>query len=189
MSIIPNNKPFIAELHDIGKLVDKDALQKQNIQIRGHTFCDFDFSQIGILQPSSPSWYAQYLEKEEFRSPDKDLLNSQEATKYIPDPKTRADVLLTKIADGIASAISRLELYGKQIRKGQVGEGVYKLWNTRFYEKERQGGQNWSPFTNIESFKEMFQYIDSCSDHQDFFSKYSKYLTLTPEDKTSPVIS
>ncbi len=179
-----NDRSFIAELHDIGKLVDRQALNQQGIQISGHTFHGFDFSRIGISQPSSPSWYAQYLEKKELRSPDEDLLNSQKAIEYIPYPEIRVDVLLTKIADGISAAISRPELHGKSIRRGQ--EGIYKLWNTKFYEEKKQGGQHWSPFTDIESFKEMFRYIDSCLDYQDFFRKYKKYLTLTPEDKTAP---
>ncbi|MGQ9571076.1 MAG: hypothetical protein ACUVUQ_09615 [Thermodesulfovibrionales bacterium] len=180
------NKTFIAELHDIGKLVDRQALNQQGLQISGHTFHNFDFSRIGILQPSSPSWYAQYLERDDLRPPDKDLLNSQEAIRCISDPEIRADVLLTKMADGISAAISRLKLYGKGIRRGQAGEGVYKLWNTKFYEEKKHRGQYWSPFTDIKSLKEMFQYIDSCLDYQDFFRKYREYLTLTPEDKTAP---
>jgi len=181
-----NDRSFIAELHDIGKLVDRQALNQQGIQISGHTFHAFDFSQISISQPSSPSWYAQYLEKDELRPPDKDLLSSQEVKKYIPDPQIRADVLLVKMADGISAAISRLELYGKRIHRGQVSEGVHKLWNTKFYEEKKQGGQYWSPFTDTESFKGMFYYIDSCLSYQDFFRKYDEYLRLTPEDKTAP---
>lgn len=181
-----NDKPFIAELHDIGKLVDRPALKQAGIQISGHTFHDFDFSQIGISQPFSPSWYAQYLEKDELRSPDKDLLNSQEAKKYIPDTQIRADVLLVKMADGISAAISRLELYGKRIYRGQVSEGVHKLWNTKFYEEKKQGGQYWSPFADAQSLRAMFQYIDQCMDYQDFFRDYGEYLNLTPEDKTIP---
>jgi len=177
---------FVPELHDIGKLVDRQALNQAGIQITGHTFHDFDFSQIGVSQPFSPSWYAQYLEKDELRPPDKDLLNSQEAKEYIPDPQIRADVLITKMADGISAAISRLELYGKRIHRGQVSEGVHKLWNAKFYEEKKQGGQYWSPFTDTESFKGMFQYIDSCLSYQDFFRKYGEYLSLTPEDKTAP---
>ncbi|GAI12937.1 unnamed protein product, partial [marine sediment metagenome] len=181
-----SKKDFIPELHDIGKLVDRQALNQHGVQISGHTFHDFDFSQIGVSQPSSPSWYAQYLEKDELRPPDKDLLNSQEAKRYIPDTQIRADVLLVKMADGISAAISRLELYGKRIRRGQVGEGVHKLWNIKFYAEKKQGGLYWSPFTDTESFKGMFQYIDSCLGYQDFFRKYGEYLTLTPEDKTAP---
>jgi hypothetical protein len=181
-----SSKPFIAELHDIGKLVDRQALTRASIQISGHTFHDFDFSHIGISKPTSPSWYAQYLEKDELKPPDKDLLNSQEAKNIIHDPQIRADVLLTKMADGISAAISRPELHGKRIRRRQVSEGVHKLWNTKFYEEKKQEGQHWSPFTDIESLKRMFQYIDSCLSYQDFFRKYGEYLSLTPEDKKPP---
>lgn len=177
---------FIAELHDIGKLVDRRALKQAGIQISGHTFHDFDFSQIGISKPASPSWYAQYLEEKELRPPDKDLLNSEEAKKYVPDSQIRADVLLTKMADGISAAISRLELYGKHINRGQVSEGIYKLWNPEFYETKKQEGRHWSPFTNVESLRAMFLCIDSCLNYQDFFRKYGEYLSLTPEDKTAP---
>ncbi|MEO0273245.1 MAG: hypothetical protein ABIM30_09210 [candidate division WOR-3 bacterium] len=182
----PNDKPFIAELHDIGKLVDRDALKSSGIQIRGHTFHDFDFSKIGISQPSSPSWYAQYLDVGDLKSPDEDMLNSQEVNKWIPDVQIRGDVLITKIADGIAAAISRLELYGRHIRRGQVSEGIYKLWNPEFYEKKKRDGANWSPFTNVETLKNMFQYVDSCKNYQDFLRDYRNYLDLTPEDKTAP---
>jgi len=181
-----NEKPFIAELHDIGKLVDRDAINRSGIQIKGHTFHDFDFSKIGISRPSSPSWYAQYLEKDELKPPDKDLLNSQEAKNYIPDPQIGAHVLLTKMADGISAAISRLDLYGMRIRRGQVSEGIHKLWNVKFYEEKKQEGKYWSPFTNRQSLDAMFQYIDSCRNYQNFFRDYGEYLNLTPEDKTAP---
>jgi len=59
------NREFIAELHDIRKFVDRQALKQAGIQIRDHTFHDFNFLQIGISPPSSPSWYAS---KELFRS-------------------------------------------------------------------------------------------------------------------------
>ncbi|HEC57710.1 MAG TPA: hypothetical protein ENI32_07570 [Candidatus Syntrophoarchaeum butanivorans] len=189
-----NNKPFIAELHDIGKLVDRQALNQAGIDIKGHTFHKFDFSKLGISKPSSPSWYAQYFESEmvkeifgkNIRLPEIDLLNSSEIINHIPDPKTRADVLLTKIADGISSAISRLDLYGKRITRGEVIEGIHKLWNPWFYESKKQEGGYWSPYTDVQSFKMMFQYIDSCRDYQDFFRKYGEYLHLTPENKTAP---
>lgn len=187
MSVNPNDKQFIAELHDIGKLVDRDALNRLGIQIKGHTFHDFDFSQIGISQPSSPSWYAQYLGVDELKQPDKDMLNSQEVNGLIPDIQTRGDVLLTKIADGISAAISRLELYGKHIRRGQVSEGIYKLWNPEFYEKKKRDGANWSPFTDVPTLKKLFQqYVDSCKNPQDFLRDYRTHLKLTPEDKTPP---
>lgn len=178
-----SSKIFIAELHDIGKLVDRQALKQQYIQIISHTFHDFCFLKFGIPEPSSPSWYAQYLEEGVLKKPHTDLLNFQEAINKIPDPQTRADVLLTKMADGISAAISRLDLYGMQIHKGQASESIYKLWNGKYWEEKRR---SWSPFTDINSLKEMFQYIDSCLSHQDFFKKYGEYLSRTPEDKTAP---
>lgn len=189
-----SSKIFIAELHDMGKLIDRQALKQAGINIKGQTFHDFDFSEIGISQPSSPSWYAQYFEREmvkeifgnKARLPEVDLMNSPEVIEYIPHPQTRADVLLTKMADGISSAISRLELYGKHIRRGQDCEGIHKLWNAEFYETEKQKGRYWSPFTHVQGIKEMFQYIDSCKNYQDFFKDYGEYLSLTAEDKKAP---
>ena len=185
---------FIAELHDIGKLIDRQALKQAGIDIKGHTFHKFDFSQLSIPQPSSPSWYTQYFESEMIREifgrnaklPDVDLLNSSKVIEYIPDPITRSDVLLTKIADGISAAISRLDLYGRHITRGEISEGIHKLWNDRFYKTKKQEEKYWSPYTDIQRFKGMFKYINSCMNYQDFFREYEEYLNLTPEDKTAP---
>lgn len=43
---------FIAELHDIGKLVDKNNTNKM---IKGHTFTDFDFSKADYSKPTASS--------------------------------------------------------------------------------------------------------------------------------------
>lgn len=91
------NLAFIAELHDIGKLVDRQALSQAGVDIKGHTFHNFDFSQLGISKPSSPSWYAQFTD--EVGS----LASTKVPRSYLPD------VLLTKIADKLASVISRPE--------------------------------------------------------------------------------
>ncbi len=173
MSIIPNNKPFIAELHDIGKLVDKDALQKQNIQIRGHTFCDFDFSQIGISQPSSPSWWGQFSDEiKSLTSTNKKKLMGY----YI------SDVLLTNIADELAASISRT--WGK---KGEKAEGLYVLWNPDYYQKQVNAGEKWAAFTTPDELREMFKFIEECNSPEEFFKRYDKNLRLTPEDKSAPM--
>jgi len=38
------NENFVSELHDIGKLADRQALKKAGLEISGHTFFDFDFT-------------------------------------------------------------------------------------------------------------------------------------------------
>ena len=161
---------YIAELHDIGKLVDKDAPGLRSIKIRGHTFHDFDFSQIDISQPSSPSWYAQFT----------DEVGSLTSTKvpqdYIPD------VFLTNIADEIAASISRTG--GK---KGGIAKGLNKLWNPDYYQRKLSAGKKWAAFTTLEELKEMFQFIEECNTPEDFFDRYSENLRLTAEDKSVPL--
>ncbi len=49
-------RPFIAELHDIGKLVDWSSSDLRRINHTGHILHNIDFSQLGVLQPTSPSW-------------------------------------------------------------------------------------------------------------------------------------
>jgi len=180
------DKPFIAEMHDIIKLVDKDEVKKLGIKISGQYFKGSNFELLGIKPPESPIWNYQYLEKKEFKGTEIDVLNSQELKKYITESEIRADCLLTKIADGISSAIARLDIHGKKIRRGKKDEGIFKLWNDKFFENKKQAGKYWSPFTNNENLNKMIGYLDSCKNYQQFFKDYGEYLDLTPEDKTPP---
>ena len=165
-----NDRAFIAELHDIGKLVDKDSLKNQNIQFTGHTFHNFDFSQIGIAPPTSPSWWGQFS----------DEIRSLSSTKKIPKEHL-SDVLLTNIADEIAASISRT--WGK---KGQVSDGIFVLWNPKFYQNEMNAGKKWAVFDTPEKLKEMFRFIDKCSFSEEFLKTYEDNLLLTAEDKSAP---
>jgi len=171
------NETFIAELHDIGKLVDKDALKKSGIKIKGHTFGDFDFTQKGFAttdQPSSPSWYLQYEDNKKFLQD----INSKE---FLPttDAQIRANFLLTKIADGISTSITRTKM--PDSHKWEAGQGVYTLWNSN-----KKTAEKWAAFTDLSSLKAMFKYIDSCQNHQQFFEDFKENLINTPEDKKAP---
>lgn len=85
-------EPFIAELHDIGKLVDIDS-------ISGHTFEDFDFSQLNISKPSSASWWGQYHHCVKI---------TEDINNWPSDIKEyKADLFLLILADHLASSISR----------------------------------------------------------------------------------
>lgn len=172
-------KPFMAELHDIGKLVDRQTLSKEDVRIRGHTFRNFDFSQIGISQPSSPSWYAQFTDEV------KSLRSTKIPKDYLPD------VLLTWIADVLASAITRIwtgskEFKEKKEKGGFVVEGIHVLWNPGFYRKEKSKGKRWTAFSTSSELEEMFEFIDSCENPNEFFEKFKDNLILTPEDKSVP---
>ncbi len=173
------DKPFIAELHDIGKLVDQRALNQAGIDIKGHTFHKFDFSQLGIAKPSSPSWYAQFTD--EVGS----LTSAKVPEKYLPD------VLLTSIADVLASTISRTwagsEDFQKRKKRGEfITEGIYVLWNSDYYQKEKANHKKWAAFNTLTGLKDMFEFIESCKNYNEVFERFGDNLKLTPEDKSVP---
>jgi hypothetical protein len=170
-------KPFIAELHDIGKLVDTEALKREGIVVSGHTFPNFDFSQLKVPKPSSPSWYAQL---NDVRS----LSKTGVSRDHLPD------IVLTKIADEVASSVSRTwpgsEFEKRKKRSEFVQEGIYSLWHPAFYEKEKDSGKAWAAFSTLTELEEMFKFIDDCSSHNEFFEQFNENLLLTPEDKSVP---
>jgi hypothetical protein len=172
-----NDRAFIAELHDIGKLVDKDALKSQNIQISDHIFHKFDFSQIEITPPASPSWWGQYHHGEEVN-----LSKISEIPQdYIPD------VILLKIADRLAASISRPDqrLSGlfQSVKKD---DGLHILWNPGYYKQKIEAGKKWAAFENPDKLREMFQFIDTCSSPKEFLDRFKENLQLTAENKSSP---
>lgn len=165
-------KSYIAELHDIGKLADREALEKAGLKISGHTFHNFDFTQLGIQPPSSPSWWGQWS----------DSIRSLEATSELPPTITdigKGYIMLTKIADTLAASISRA--WGK---KGDVVKEVRLLWQPDFY---KSIPQYWAAFRTPEALKQMFAFLDECQAPEEFFQRYADHLRLTPEDKSTPL--
>lgn len=178
-------KPYIAELHDIGKLVDREALQQAGLQIRSHTYHSFDFSQLGIASPSSPSWWGQWSES----------IKSLDATSELPSDITddgKVCVVLTNIADELAASISRtLAEFSVDLRKLKekgklVAEGLYLLWNPMYYSDMTKAGSHWAAFRTRDELKQMFDFIDRCQALEEFFEKYGDNLSLTAEDKSAP---
>lgn len=167
------SREFIAELHDIGKLVDKNTLSQY--QFSGHTFDNFDFSKYGIKKPCSPSWWGQYHHKIE---------NTEEINNWQEiDEKYRQDLFLLIIADHLASSISRaLPLLGS----AGESEGVLKLWNYKFYEKKKMSGKYWAAFKTDDDLKDLLKFFDEINSPDEFLNKYRENLLLTPEDKSKP---
>ncbi len=171
-------REFIAELHDIGKLLDKDSPEIQQYELTGHTFEKFDFVRFKIEKPKSPSWWAQYHHKIK----DEEDLNAGDSWKDIPK-KYRPDLFLLKLADHLASSISRVL---PQLSSAGESEGVLKLWNCNFYEDEKNKGNSWAAFKNKDDLKKLFKIIDTITSPEDFLSQYHNHLILTPEDKFKP---
>lgn len=180
MSVDSNEKPFIAELHDIGKLVDREALKHLGIEIRDHTFHNFNFSPLGISGPTSPSWWGQFSDEV------KSLTSTKVPKNYI------SDVLLTNIADELSASISRTwpgsQNFQNRKKEGRfVTEGIYVLWNPDYYRKRVDEGKKWAAFNTLEDLKEMFYFINECNSPEKFFEKYEENLRLTAEDKSVPI--
>lgn len=170
-----SSKPFIAELHDVGKLVDSEALNQGNIKISHHTFHVFDFSQIGISRPSSSSWWGQYHHEIENNQKIKDW-------RDIP-PDFKQDLFLLILADHLASSVSRATAELEKITS--THEGILKLWNKNYY-KNQEKRKYWAAFRNIDDLKILFNEIENCQSGEDFLNKYKEHLLLTPEDKNAP---
>ena len=171
---------FISELHDIGKLVDVQALKVSGIKFKGsQTFQNFDFSQLNITKPSSPSWFGQYSNET------KSLTSTKIPQLYLPD------VLLTSLADELSSTISRTRRGSKDFeeRKGKgefTAKGLHVLWNPNFYENKEKRGHRWAAFRTPDELKQMFKFIDECTNSTEFFERFMENLGLTAEDKSVP---
>ncbi len=164
---------FIAELHDIGKLIDKDQIEDQiKDQIKGHTFDNFDFDRNEI----SPSWWGQYHHYDDYGE-SRDINDWKE----IP-PKYRSDLFFLIIADHLAASISR----AVPPLKGGRPEVIRKLWNAEFYNKKKSEGKTWAAFRSVADLEKMFEDIEKTASADDFLSKYKENLLLTPEDKSIP---
>jgi len=177
---------FVSELHDIGKLVDKDKVKNQIRTLwESHVFVDFDFQKLGISQPTSPSWWGQYHHKI------KSDIDINEWNDNIPQ-EFRINLFLLILADHLASSVSRatLEKYSgiPKLMPKDVGlkEGIYKLWNKDFYQKMEEKGKFWAAFKTIDDLKILFNEIEICQSGEEFLNKYKEYLLLTPEDKSIP---
>lgn len=166
-------KPFIAELHDIGKLLDKSSLT--NHKVTGHTFVDFNFNSSEIEKPSSPSWWGQYHHE---------ISNDLDINQWSDiDGAFRPDLFLLILADHLASSVSRVL---PQLGSAGESEGILKLWNQFFYENEKKKGKQWAAFKTDQDLKELFKTIDETKSPEEFLEKYCENLLLTPEDKRKP---
>jgi len=178
---------FIPELHDIGKLVDKDRIRPKieglGIKISDHTFenlTDEDFKKLNIEKPNSPSWWGQYHHV----NIDKIDLNDW---NFIPNEYKKC-LFLLKIADHLASSVSRVGVEGIFAPKTEdlCKLNLIKLWNKKFYEKNEKLGRYWAAFKSIEDLKELFNEIQNCTSGEEFLEKYKEHLLLTPENKSFP---
>lgn len=167
--------PFIAELHDLGKLIDVECLRLTGQMSKRQRVHDIDLASLGVSPPSAPSWWATFSDELE---PDQSFYDLQCAASV----EQKALILLTKIADGTSASISRIEVRGPTSR----GEGVRLLWRPDFFDQEQKKGLHWTHVRDTNDLKEMIRFFDACASPRDLFSRLHDPLRLTPEDKSPP---
>jgi hypothetical protein len=160
--------PYIAELHDIGKLACGIARNMAD-STGNHSYTKFNFASHKIAAPSSPSWWGQRHMDSSCRT----LPESSDENK-----EEKINVFLTILADHQASSVSRAVM--EKWIQGGSGE-ICRLWN-----KSKGQGKKWCAFDSIEELKEMFAFIDEAKHQDEFLFIYKKNLELTPEDKNAP---
>lgn len=167
--------PFIAELHDVGKLIDVECRRLSGQMSKRQKVHDIDLASLGVSPPSAPSWWATFSDE---LTPEQ----SFDGLKCDASVEQKALVLLTKIADGTSASVSRIEVKGPTSR----GEGVRLLWRPDFFEQERRKGLHWTHVRDTNDLKEMIQFFDECASPYHLFSRFHDSLRLTPEDKSPP---
>lgn len=180
-----NKKTFVPELHDIGKLVDKDAIKSVNrISLKDHVFINFDFTKLGINQPTSPSWWGQYHHFKDIINTDINTWSIKDINGNIPSIEDKYHLFLLILADHLASSVSRaVDFKGGP---GPNGDGILKLWNENYYNSQRNKGKYWAAFKTLGELKILFDVIQNCQSGEEFLGKYKEYLLLTPEDRSIP---
>ena len=171
-----NGIVFIPELHDIGKLVDRNDL-------KDHVFVDFDFKKFGISQPTSPSWWGQYHHKTSEVNKDINQWNISDSLGRLMSNEDKYHLFLLILADHLASSVSRA-VGGRGPKPPQ--EGISMLWNRRYYNLQESKGRHWAAFKTNNDLKILFNEIENCQSGDEFLNKYRDYLLLTPEDKSIP---
>jgi len=202
-----NNEKFISELHDIGKLINKEL--RNLIEIKDHPLINSKYDQYGNNKPSFPSWWTQYHHKKNVNNDPDDWSTEDDVKNWkdIPD-EYKSDLFILIIADHLAASSSRstLEIWGFTPNDKEVGNpekqemilkelgidklheirGIIKLWNRKYYQEEEIKGNQWAAFDKSEDIDRIFDEIQNCQSGKEFLGKYEKYLRLTPEDKSLP---
>jgi len=167
-----SDKPYIAEFHDLAKLLDKDALGTLGIKVRGQRFDEIDYGALSLSKPSCPSWYAPYCE-------DLKSLDSKVARDC---GKWAADVFLTRIADRLAASFRLAEFEEPLDKRTRTIAGWRKIW------KDQVESPEWQVrlISSKEAFSSLLGFWDRCANPDDVSDYLKRPLSAIPEDKAPP---
>jgi len=163
------NRKFIAELHDIGKLVD-NAGNKCRFML-SHYFNEEEIKKAGITLPNNKTFEAIQKHHCEEENPycknDKDILNN-------------LNLILLIIADHFSSGFSRV---AEKIRKTkglkvESQKGIYKFWHSK--KRERLSARLVK--CNPKIIGHLLQMVQN-NDLSKFWEEFEELTSVVPEDK------
>lgn len=158
---------FVPELHDIGKLIDwKNTGQ----DIKGHTFEEVEWKKLGIQKPSNKTWQG--------------ITEHHGGAK-----KSNIDIFLLRLADQMASGISRAfsNIEKDKIKKGNIlkpkenKKTIVKLW--------KQKEKDIELFSTKEHIQKIVDFINTANNAEIYLENefFNEKLLLKPEDEMPPL--
>jgi hypothetical protein len=193
---------LIPELHDLGKLVDNDAVARDAMSqpepplvLTGWARKELEEKRLGGRHTLEwIDWERSQLSLPE--GINTDLLRLHHISEYekllqepTDDLPLRKRILLVKVADHYASTLSRAvaENIGDRISGAlSRGEGLHKLWRPDFYESARGEG-SWAAASTVEQFEALLADLTEPGlTSSAWLERHDHYLRLTPEDKVPP---
>ncbi|MCZ7403094.1 MAG: hypothetical protein O8C61_12800 [Candidatus Methanoperedens sp.] len=157
---------FVPELHDIGKLID---WKNTNQDIKGHNFEGVNWQKLGIQKPSNKTW--------------------QGITEHHGTKKSNIDIFLLRLADQMASGISRAfsNIEKDKLEKGNIlktkenKKTFLKLWKQKENDIEL--------FSTNEHIQKIVDFINIANNAETYFELefFKEKLLLKPEDEMPPL--
>lgn len=168
---------FVAELHDIAKLLDRLALNLEVERfglggIKGQSFDGVQFDPDKLPQPRTETWSAIIRHESD---------KSWESFQSIPastgpeELEARRQRFVVTLADRFASSIARewTPQYPESLR-------VKKLWGTESQDRT---------IKDFAGFRSLLDFVNSDLPPEQFFARYAEALHSIPEDRRAPFTS
>jgi len=174
-------RDLVPELHDIGKLLDNDALNRtlgsSGVRFTGHCFRGVDLARLGISEPQNLTWVGV---KEHLNS----TWDKLPGTLGLPeqDAQARWQVFLLKLADHLAACTGRAVYQDKEEARVEKTPYTYRLWNPEYHKGFPGGGL----IATLDGLTELVDLARAEPQAHEFLKKYRDRLASVPEDKGAP---
>lgn len=186
---------LVPELHDIGKLLDNEAInaERSDIHIGSHHFVDdrqrdaapLYLARLGLPQPNTATWVGilHHHRTSEVGLSESDNIMLKEKLKSSlqgVEFSALADLVCLILADHLAASTSRP--VPESVRRVPSTSHRFCLWRDDVQQYSRQGPL----ISSVEELKELLVFLSSDPDAEAFYRRYGALLDKIPEEKGFP---